>query len=73
MIEIHLVRLKPSAAVLARHPPKVAEELERRALARHHPIDLALPISTVVAHVVWTLIACVPHLADHEHAFEPRQ
>lgn len=47
VIEVHLVRQVNSTAVLARHLPKLAQKLERRALPRHHPIDFALAISPV--------------------------
>jgi hypothetical protein len=73
MVEIHLVRFKPAAAVLTGNPAKLSEEFERGALPRHHPIDLALAITAVVADVVGTLIARAGHVAEDEQAFESRQ
>ena len=55
MIEIHLVRLERPAAIHARHPAQLPQELERRALPPQHAIDLSFAITTVVIDVVGTL------------------
>src|SRR5438552_17629475 len=55
MVEVHLMWLECATAVLAGNPAKLPKELERRALTRHHAIDLALAVTAVVADGVWTV------------------
>jgi hypothetical protein len=73
VIEVHLLRLEPPAAVGARDTAEVTQQLEGRALSCDDPIDLAPSISLVVLDVVWPLIACSWHSPEHEQSFEPRQ
>ena len=64
MVEVHLMRLECLATVHARNPSQSTEEFKGRALPAHDPIDLALTVTTVVAHVVGALIARVRHVGQ---------
>jgi len=55
MIEVHLVRLEPPAAVRARDPPKVPEKLNHPGLSDSDPLQFEVPIPPVVLDVVRSL------------------
>lgn len=61
MVEIHLVWLESFSAVHAGHPPQLTQELYGRALSLKHTINLFLPVSAVVGHVVEALITRARH------------
>jgi hypothetical protein len=61
VVEVHLVRRESQAAVSAGHPAQVPQELERRALPRHHPVDLFPAIAAVVLDVVGPLAGPFGH------------
>lgn len=56
MVEVHLVRLEASAAVITWHTAKIAQELKRRSLPHANAFDLLLTVACVVADVEGALI-----------------
>jgi hypothetical protein len=61
MIEVHRVRREPPSAVHAGNSAQIAKPLERRALPRHHSLDLFVAMDGVIGDVVWALISRLRH------------
>jgi len=61
MIEVHLIWLERAAAVGARYATKLAQEFDRRVLARADALDLLRAIARVVRHVERSLARSDPH------------
>src|SRR4029077_10910758 len=69
MVEVHHPWRKRSATVLARSPPQISQELERRRLTDANALDFLLAIGRVISDVVRTLIASALHKSQLEHLF----
>lgn len=55
MVEVHLVRLEPPAAVRARDAPEIPQELDHPCLPDAHPLQLQFAVSAVVVDVIGSL------------------
>jgi hypothetical protein len=61
VVEVHLVRRKPAAAIGARNLAELSQERRRHRLAPGDALDLALAIRGVVANVGRTLVSSRSH------------
>jgi hypothetical protein len=61
VVEFHLVWLEGTAAVLAWHSPKVAEEFDHASLSNADTLHLEVAISCVVIDVLSSLAATRTH------------
>ena len=55
MIEVHLVRFKTTATVLARDTPEFPQHLDGARLSNSDTVELELPVTPVVGDVCSTL------------------
>jgi hypothetical protein len=61
VVEVHLVRLELTAAIGARNAPEIAQQLDHARLADSNPLELQIPIPTVILDVVRSLVALGSH------------
>jgi hypothetical protein len=70
MVEVQLIRLKPSAAVDTWHSTQLSKQLQVCVLPNAHAGNFRVPISRVIGGIRGSLIPKANHLASIERSFK---